>query len=235
MEIGIQKVGAIEVRAAQVSHSVIRQEHRCGLLLELSCLTDRVLRSGIRNILPVLLEHMGGWPEISFAAVAKLVVVEECGLGHRGKGVIGCRGRRGGLGCRHIGWSANGDDRWRCVVLNRHRCSRWRRWGWHGSSGSGIVRNAIELVGHPVRLVRQQGHARNHCHEVGHAEVHDRLLIVVKRGLQVCRHGDRLAWWWLREDLLRLIKYVVVTTAYQVSGCAELNHHIQLTVCKGDE
>jgi hypothetical protein len=102
-------------------------------------------------------------------------------------------------------------------VLNRHWCRSWHRCRWHRTSGSSIVGHTIELGGHPVGLIRQQRHARDHGHEVRHAKIHDRLFVVVKRRLQVCGHINRLDRWWLREDLLGLVQYIVMTTGTDVS------------------
>ena len=211
-----------------------RTDCRRDLLLELSGLADRILSSCVRDVLPILFKHVSGWSEVSFATIAELVIIEECRLGYRREGIISCRGRRGSLSSRHVGRGGNGDNwRW-CVVLNRHwRRSLYRSRG-HSSSRSRVVRYAVELVGHPVGLIRQQRHARNHGHEIGHAKVHDRFFVMVKRRLQVCRHSDGLAWWWLREDLLGLIQYIIVTAAGQVSCCNKSSNCISLTVCKED-
>jgi hypothetical protein len=103
------------------------------------------------------------------------------------------------------------------MVLNRHWCRSWHRCRRHRTSGSSIIGHTIELGRHPVGLIRQQRHTGDHGHEVRHAKIHDRLFVVMKRRLQVCGHIDRLDRWWLREDLLGLVQYIVMTTGTDVS------------------
>lgn len=40
---------------------------------------------------------------------------------------------------------------------------------------------------------------------------------MVERRLQVCGYSDRLTWRGLREDLIRLIQYIVMTTGSDIS------------------
>lgn len=156
MEVRIQEVCAVEVGTVNDQRLKLKQDRQHDLLLKLSCLANRVLSSSINDILSVLLKHMGGGSEVSFATIAQLVVVEKGSLGCRREGMINRRGGRWSLNSGHVGWSGNRNDGGWGMVLNRQWRRGWHDCRWHRSGGSRIVGHAIELVGHPVGLIGQQ-------------------------------------------------------------------------------